>query len=395
MRQAVIVIGCNYGDEGKGLAAAWSAQRMKRPCLNVLINGGAQRGHTVDLPDGRRHVFHHFGSASLSGADSYADEDFIVNPLLYMQEADELARDFSLLPRLIVAAGCRVSTPLDMMLGQIIEENRGKKRHGSCGCGIQETRLRYLNTSWALRWNALTRLSEEDFRAYCRRIAGEYIPARLKELRMTAGDAWQPLLHDDGILTAAWRDLREMAARTESSPGWANTASRYASLIFEAGQGLALDQDNTADFPHLTPSHTTSLISARRIAALPGKTQTEILYVTRSYLTRHGAGPLPTECPRERINPAIVDRTNVPNPHQQSLRYGFFDGQAMLSRVEADRRHTLAALPAARAAILITHLNETNGQLCGDMTLPQLTASFDRAYFSDCSWAVCQAEKTP
>lgn len=209
-------------------------------------------------------------------------------------------------------------------------------------------------------------------------------------MKMSA--SWQALLLDEAVLNAAWQDLQEMADKTESSPGWANTAARYPSLIFEAGQGLALDQDNAADFPHLTPSHTTSLISARRIAALSGKTQTEILYVTRSYLTRHGAGPFPTECPRERINPAIVDRTNVPNPHQQSLRFGFFDGQAVLSRIQADKTATCKVLPEAEAALLITHLNETEGQLCGNATISEMMPLFDRVYLSDCPWEVYQAK---
>ena len=386
MRQAAIVIGCSYGDEGKGLAAAWRARNMEKPCLNVLINGGAQRGHTVDLPDGRRHVFHHFGSASFAAADSYADEDFIVNPLLFVQEAEALKRDFGLRPRLIVSDACRVSTPYDMMLGQIIEENRGRARHGSCGCGIQETRLRYLNTPWALRWDALKHQSEADFRTYCQRITGEYIPARLREVRMKMSAAWESLLFDATVLNAAWQDLREMADETESCSDWAKLGSRYPSLIFEAGQGLALNQDNAADFPYLTPSYTTSLAGAKRIAALSGKTRTEIIYVTRSYLTRHGAGPFPTECRREQINPRMVDLTNLPNPHQQTLRYGFFDGQAVLSRIQADKTATRTVLPKAAAALLITHLNETKGRLCGDASISGMIPLFDRVYLSDCPW---------
>ena len=107
-QQAVIVIGSSYGDEGKGLAASFAAKRTGEPCLNVLINGGAQRGHTVDLPDGRRHVFHHFGSAALEGALSCADEDFIVNPLLFALEREELIRDFGIVPRLTVSENCRI-----------------------------------------------------------------------------------------------------------------------------------------------------------------------------------------------------------------------------------------------------------------------------------------------
>lgn len=388
MRQAVIVIGCSYGDEGKGLAAAWAVRRLRKPCLNILINGGAQRGHTVDLPDGRRHVFHHFGSAALQGAVSCADEDFIVNPLLFVRERTELEKEFGILPRLSVSDFCRVSTPWDMMLGQIIEENRGAKRHGSCGCGIQETRLRYLNTSWALRWGALKNLPEKDFRSYCRRIVEEYIPARLEELHMAASPAWQNLLSRGDVAAAAWLDLRETADAAESYAHWPALASAYPSLVFEAGQGLALDAENKADFPHLTPSRTTSLVSARRISSLPGETQTEILYVSRSYLTRHGAGPLPAECPRERIHPAITDRTNLPNPHQQSLRYAPFDGPAVLSRVQKDLAAARAVLPRVASAVLVTHLNETGGRLWGNMPLPDFLSRFDRAYVSDCPWEV-------
>lgn len=388
MRHAVIVIGCSYGDEGKGLAAAWSARRMDGPVLNVLINGGAQRGHTLDLPDGRRHVFHHFGSAALAGALSCADEDFIVNPLLYAREADELVSDFGALPRLTVCERCRVSTPWDMMLGQIIEENRGAGRHGSCGCGIYETRRRFENNGWALRWGALRRIDRAGYANYCHRLSREYVPERLREMGMAASDQWRALLEDDGLVEASWRDLVQMREGTQCFSDWAALAGGFSALIFEAGQGLALDKDNRADAPHLTPSHTTSLASARRIAALPGETDAEILYVTRAYLTRHGAGPFPTECPKARINADMVDRTNVPNPHQQSLRYGLFDGDAVLERVRRDRDATRKALPAVKTAVLVTHLNETGGRLAGSMALSQFTRRFDRHSLSWRPWEV-------
>ena len=388
MRRAVIVIGCSYGDEGKGMAADFAASREKKPCLNVLINGGAQRGHTVDLPDGRRHVFHHFGSASLRGAASCADRDFIVNPLLYAQEREELERDFGTLPRLLISDRCRVSTPWDMMLGQIIEENRGKSRHGSCGCGIQETRLRFLNTGWALRWGRLCETGETEYAAYCRRIIREYIPRRLSALGMTAGPEWRDLLENESLIRNSRADLLKMISLTEQYEDWNKLAEGWPFLLFEAAQGLALDAGNKADYPYLTPSRTTSLIGAGRIAALPGKTETEIIYVTRSYLTRHGAGPFPTECPKESINPDMTDRTNVPNPHQETLRYGFFDPEAVLARVNADLAETRALLPDAAASVLITHLNETDGKLACGLSPEVFAGHFDRAYFSDSPFGV-------
>ena len=386
MRKAVIVIGCSYGDEGKGLAVVSSAEKLKGNCLNILINGGAQRGHTVDLPDGRRHVFHHFGSASMRGAVSCADEDFIVNPMLFAAEQAELLRDFGLAPLLLISGQCRVTLPWDMMLGQIIEENRGKARFGSCGCGIQETRVRFLDTDWALRYGQLVCISEDEFRNYCRRVIREYLPERLRSLGMTAGPDWQQIIHDEGIISHTWEDLRNMRSSAEIFHDWKTTAETFDNLIFEAGQGLALDAENTRDFPYLTPSRTTSLISARRIAALSGMTDTEILYVTRSYLTRHGPGPFPTECPKERINADMEDRTNIPNPHQQSLRYGLFDGNAVLERVSADLEASRAVLPRVKTAVLVTHLNETGNILTGEMPLEEFTAAFDRAVLSDCPW---------
>ena len=132
----------------------------------------------------------------------------------------------------------------------------------------------------------------------------------------------------------------------------------------------------------------TSLISARRIAALNGKTQTIVRYVTRSYLTRHGAGPLPTECAREEINPSIIDRTNRPNPHQQELRFGLFDGPAILKRVQGDLTITRSVLPDAVAEAVVTHLNETNGELKGNLTLSGFTSRFGKAWLSDCPWSI-------
>ena len=123
---------------------------------------------------------------------------------------------------------------------------------------------------------------------------------------------------------------------------------------------------------------------------LPGKTETEVRYVTRSYLTRHGAGPLPTECQKETINADMADRTNVPNPHQQSLRYGLFDPEAVLARTGKDQEATRAVLPDTVFSAVITHLNETGGKLACDMDLDAFTAHFDRVYLSDNPYAARQ-----
>ena len=70
MRNIKIVIGANFGDEGKGLMTDYfchQAEQRNENCIVVLHNGGAQRGHTVTTPTGIKHIFHHFGSGTFCG----------------------------------------------------------------------------------------------------------------------------------------------------------------------------------------------------------------------------------------------------------------------------------------------------------------------------------------
>ena len=92
MKNVKVVIGANFGDEGKGLMTDYFAAQSVGSCLVVLHNGGAQRGHTVVTPEGFRHVFHHFGCGTFAGADTYCAEEFVVNPALFREEYEKLAK---------------------------------------------------------------------------------------------------------------------------------------------------------------------------------------------------------------------------------------------------------------------------------------------------------------
>ena len=183
MTQIKIVIGSNFGDEGKGLMTDYFAADMMRRygrCLNVLSNGGPQRGHTV-VRSGLRHVFRHFGAGTLCGADTFFPAEFLVNPMIFMKElgeleaADEAADETAdkvadkavdkaadvtadetvdetadrdggrglFLPgihmrnlKIYIHPDCLITTPYEMITNLILEEHRGNRRHGSVGVGI-------------------------------------------------------------------------------------------------------------------------------------------------------------------------------------------------------------------------------------------------------------------
>ena len=166
MSNVKVVIGSNFGDEGKGLMTDYfcaEAKKRNESCIVVLSNGGAQRGHTVVTPDGIRHVFHHFGSGTLKGADTYLPKYYILNPIVFNQEYEELS-EFVKYLKIYVNPACMITTPFDMMANQIKEQSRGNNRHGSCGTGIFETITRYKAGVTALNYDIISEYYTEKFK---------------------------------------------------------------------------------------------------------------------------------------------------------------------------------------------------------------------------------------
>lgn len=130
---------------------------------------------------------------------------------------------------------------------------------------------------------------------------------------------------------------------------------------------------------YITASKTTSFVPIKRIA--PYGFDVEICYITRSYFTRHGAGVFPTECQKEEINPCIEDKTNVHNDFQESIRYGKFDLDEFLGRVQKDIDLSKSVIQDATISLLVSHLNYTN-DIAGNCTINDLRQYFDNIYTS-------------
>lgn len=335
--EAKVVIGANYGDEGKGLMTDYFAQQSiaagEKTCV-VLSNGGAQRGHTVTTPEGYRHVFKHFGSGSFVGADTYLAEKYIVNPIIFCTEMDELDA-MGVRPAVYVNPNCIVTTIYDMQINQGVETDRGEDRFSSCGCGIFETVYRnrsavYRNRSvYGITWGDLIEKPLPEIRAFLQKLRTEYIPARFQMYARKVPESLQTYLNDNA------KELDELSMwaifTMYQNTGLSETSHllRYDSLIFENGQGLKLDEQYSTDRRYCTPSHTGLRNPAEIICELNEKRdtpiETEVCYVTRRYETRHGKGPMYQECSMASLDVTEPDETNFPNPWQGSLRYGKLD----------------------------------------------------------------------
>lgn len=330
--RADIVIGANFGDEGKGLVTDYLAAKYEDETLVVRHNGGAQAGHTVTTPDGRRHVFKHFGSGSFVCAQTFLSRFFVCNPIIYLQELEKL-KALGVDPYVYVDPAAPISTPYDMMINQISEEMRGKGRHGSCGVGFGETVGRSLHPDFVLHYVDLA--NRDSLRSTLLKIRNEWVPQRLRVLGMDHISAqWAERIGSDRILDWYLDQAQKFMAHTHLAHG--NILNSAPHIVFEGAQGLLLDQDG-GYFPHVTRSHT-GIRNALTLCREADIENVDITYISRAYCTRHGAGPLPHELMGKPYE-AIVDETNIHNQYQGSLRFAHLDLDLLSSTIYEDLKH--------------------------------------------------------
>ena len=385
------VIGANFGDEGKGLAVDFLASRSDK-ALVVRHNGGAQAGHTVELP-GRRFVFHELSSGSFRGADTYWAQTFLPDLYHLGPEAEAFRREAGFTPRIFASAQTCVTTVDDVLLNMLQEDLRGENRHGSCGMGINEADLRG-KAGAGLPLEKLRGCTARGLYGELRRLRESYTRRRLEALGLGRGcdSEYREMLEDDNV-------LRNYAARAADGLRYVTVAEAsaltpaYADVIFENGQGLRLDAESAANYPHVTASRT-GLTNVRALTGQWGVAPDEAVYVTRAYLTRHGAGPLKNEIPAAALPRPEREETNVGNRWQGDFRYALHESaEDLLAEIRADLE---AGDPPLRASLFVTHLNETDGRMTfrdaatpvGDfLALPAVRGLFRAAYLSASRYA--------
>lgn len=405
-----IIIGKNYGDEGKGLAVdyfAGTAKRRGTPVLVVRHNGGAQAGHTVDRRNGR-FIFHQLSSGSFLGADTLWAKTFLPDLYKIEEERQQFRESFGISLNIFAEGDCRLVLIDDVLVNMAAETVRGKKRHGSCGMGINEAVNRCEDRSYAVYLKDIFGQTAEETALRMKDIRENYLPLRLKKLGVSLCEAGEygELLQEDSILLTVAEQMHRAAENIRlvdfSSERRADGSlseehfvhSHYGEVIFEGAQGLLLDNDRREFYPHTTPSKTGCKNPIDFCKAyLPGEVP-EIVYVTRSYVTRHGNGPLPFEMADDLFTKQIEDLTNIPNDWQGSLRFGCHErGEDFLKYIKEDL--TGVDIPYT-CSLMVTHLNETEGRLLFEENPMEITdfmeemqreKLFSHIYLSDTRFA--------
>ncbi len=322
MKDIYAVVGLGFGDEGKGTTVAYYTETCPDAPLIVRFNGGPQAGHNVVTDDGRHHTFQQFGSGMFRpGAETFLSKHMLVNPLNMVAEQAALAKVGveDAMRRMYMSENARIITPYHIALNRLRELVRGNARHGSCGQGVGETMRLWLcepiKTVYAqdlacpatLKWKL----------AYWRET--------IRELAKAAGPHPEAAIFDDDRQIPTLVDVYGAVAQRINvvSDDFLDSQLGDRTVIFEGAQGVLLDEDY-GFHPYTTWSHTTP----KNAFELMGdyKQNAQVLGVTRTFMTRHGAGPFPTELPRFYQNQThLPDERNKENDFQGNFRIGLLD----------------------------------------------------------------------
>lgn len=380
-RTPLIVVGLGYGDEAKGATVDALAASIPDTVAVARWSGGAQAAHNV-VHGPRHHTFRQFGAATLLDVQTFLMAPMMLDPLMLAVEAHELAQlgITNPLSLLTVDAACLVTTPVHRALNRARELERGTARHGSCGLGIGETVVYDL----ACRAGAHAGDLIGNFAA-----PGNVVPGAqaltagtlddklstiraLDELLAYAAPLIESVDDPDGLLDfgtvhSIAVEMQRIASDLRIMNGNAHVfdALHSGTVIFEGSQGVLLDE-NRGFHPHTTWATTTPL--ALRSTLRQAGFEPYTLGLTRSYSTRHGAGPMPTES----------DTVTVTEPHNGTE---IFQGAWRQGHLDLVALRYAAAASGGVDGIGVSHLDHIQPDVVTswgpgyDDTLMGLTAS--------------------
>lgn len=298
-RSATLVAGLGFGDEGKGATVDVLSRRLTSP-LVIRHHGGPQAAHNVWTSERVNHTFAQFGAGTLAGAPTHLSRFMLVNPLTWVTEYDHLFgfRVTNVRSQMTVEEEAVVITPYHRVINRLREAARGHHAHGTTGHGVGEAVSDVLKGLPHITVGDLLSVS-----ATCNLL--EQIDEVKREEANKLGVRWLQKGHrwwaDIGRVSISWPTADAFLEAVETflmavtvvDRGWLGQQSGH-SLIFEGAQGVLLDQDY-GFHPHTTWSDCTFNNAETLIEHLDLDDGVTKFGVLRSYMTRHGAGPFPTE----------------------------------------------------------------------------------------------------
>lgn len=279
---AIVVIGAQWGDEGKGKVTDLLGSLVSHV---VRYQGGNNAGHTVITPDGTKYALHLLPSGVLTPeCTPVIGNGVVIDPKVLLHEIDGLAERGVSCERLLISSDAHLIMPHHRALDRVVERYLGSARIGTTGRGIGPAygdkvgrvgiRIQDLLDPGILRQKLELVLREKNqilVKVYNRKaidvtaVAEEYLgyAERLK-----------PYITDTRLVLAKALEAGE-------------------TILLEGAQATLLDVDH-GTYPFVTSSNPTAG-GACVGSGIPPTCITQVIGIIKAYTTRVGAGPFPTE----------------------------------------------------------------------------------------------------
>jgi adenylosuccinate synthase len=321
MARNVVVVGTQWGDEGKGKVVDWLTEHAQGV---VRFQGGHNAGHTLVI-DGRKTVLHLIPSGILHpGVRCYIGNGVVVSPQALLEELDTLHRAGADVPsRVAISEACPLILPYHAALDRARETAKGEGKIGTTGRGIgpaYEDKV----ARRAIRMQDL--FHRERFAAKLGEVL-DYHNFVLKAFFKAPTVDFQETL--DSTLALAER-LQPMVGDVPRM--LYEASSRGESLLFEGAQGTLLDVDH-GTYPYVTSSNCVAGAAAAGSGVGPQMLH-YVLGITKAYTTRVGSGPFPTELDDD-IGRHLARRGNEFGATTgRPRRCGWFDAAALKRSIQ-------------------------------------------------------------
>src|SRR5689334_20805472 len=279
---AIVLIGAQWGDEGKGKVTDLLGGRVD---YVVRYSGGNNAGHTVITPDGQRYALHLMPSGALSpNAAIVIGNGVVVDPKVLLAEIDGLTERGVDVSRLLISADAHLVMPHHRALDRVVERYLGTARIGTTGRGIGPA---YGDKVGRMGVRAQDLLDPGILRQKLELVLREKNQVLVKVYNRKAIDADTVA---EEYLRYAER-LTPYIADTQLELAKALEAGKI--VLLEGAQATLLDVDH-GTYPFVTSSNPTSG-GACVGSGIPPTRITQVIGVIKAYTTRVGAGPFPTE----------------------------------------------------------------------------------------------------
>ena len=364
MGRNVVVIGTQWGDEGKGKVVDLLTDEV---AAVVRFQGGHNAGHTLVI-DGEKTVLHVIPSGILrDGVQCVIGNGVVLEPHALLKEVEALeARGVPVRERLRISGACPLILPYHVQLDLAREAARGKQKIGTTGRGIgpsyeDKVARRGLRVGDMFFWQEFSaKLAEVmDYHNF---MLTEYYKVDPVDFEKTLEDCAAVAEHIKPMTCDVVPLLHDMREAGEN-------------ILFEGAQGAMLDID-LGTYPFVTSSNTTA--GGTAVGSGFGPTYLDyVLGITKAYATRVGSGPFPTEL-FDDVGSRLAERGHEFGATTgRPRRCGWFDAVALRQAVHIN----------SISGLCLTKLDVLDGletiKICVDYGVSgDVSASFGSEYYA-------------